>query len=75
MQVAAHEFGHLLGIGDAYEENGVAKIQPTEEVPMEDIMRGGSVITYNHIEIIFLAALKNEKQYFDSSEAITEGCI
>ncbi|HIT86331.1 MAG TPA: hypothetical protein IAB62_00795 [Candidatus Coprocola pullicola] len=75
MQVAAHEFGHLLGIGDAYEENGVAKIQPTEEVPMEDIMRGGSVITYNHIEMIFLAALKNEKQYFDSSEAITEGCI
>ena len=72
--VAAHEFGHLLGIGDAYEENsdGTYKIRQTGEVPIDDIMRGGNNITYNNIEMVFLAALKNQKQEFYDSEAITE---
>lgn len=67
-----HEFGHFMGLGDAY--NGA---EETDEVTCEDIMWNGSIVSSNDIEMLFLAALKNEKQYFYSngikikSEAIT----
>lgn len=67
-----HEFGHFMGLGDAY--NGAAE---TDEVSSEDIMWIGHTVSSNDIEMLFLAALKNEKQYFYSngnkikSEAIT----
>lgn len=69
---AKHEFGHFMGLGDAY--NGALA---NKEVSVDDIMWKGEKISSNDIEMILMAALKNKKQYFYSkdgkiiSEAIT----
>lgn len=68
-RTAAHEFGHFIGLGDAY--NGC---QATDEVKENDIMWNGSIISSNDIEMILLAALKSEKQYYysDGAKIISE---
>ena len=42
--IAAHEFGHALGLGDAYEETRAGrkrrKAAPIDKVPENDLMRG-----------------------------------
>ena len=44
-KIAAHEFGHILGMDDAYEEKGIENWSreraPVEKVPIDDMMRGG----------------------------------
>ena len=64
MRVAAHEFGHLLGIGDAY-QSPAANITP--EVPREDIMRiidAGARATVNDIEMCLTAYVSKIYQSF-----------
>jgi hypothetical protein len=86
IKTACHEFGHMLGLGDAYHDDENIEAPVTLEVPAEDIMRGNSKIsdssklevTLNDIHMLFLATLKNKKQYFYTlgnkkiSEAITK---
>lgn len=72
--VAAHEFGHLLGLSDAYEkdeETGELLTPENLEIPHEDIMRSGkdgTIVTPNDIEMLFFAVLKNKKQYFNNKK-------
>jgi hypothetical protein len=59
-RVAAHEFGHALGIGDAYDDEDKNRLDAIEnsEVPGNDIMRGsinGSIITANDVEMVLRA--------------------
>ena len=76
-RAAGHEFGHFLGLKDAYKENEVGgkPTKETFEATKDDIMWEGDIVSFNDMEMFFLAALYNEKQYFNSSkksEAITE---
>ena len=66
---AGHEFGHLMGIGHAYDYGTV-----TDEVRIDDIMWSGSTVSSNDIEMVFMAALKNKQQnfYAHGSEQISE---
>jgi len=67
---AGHEFGHLIGIGDAYEKGLIIN----SEIIANEIMMGGSEITFNDMEMAFLAVLYNRKQDFAGefkSDAIT----
>ena len=76
-RAAGHEFGHLIGLGHAYEPNREdgSTTEDTDEVNAEkDIMWFGNEVSFNDMEMVFLAALYNEKQYFNGpnvSEAIT----
>jgi hypothetical protein len=65
--VAAHEFGHTLGISDAYERIGIkAASKITIEVPSNDIMRETyGIVNANTIEMILEAWSTNQWQYFD----------
>lgn len=71
---AGHEFGHLMGIGHSYDYG-----TKTDEVKTDDIMWGGSTVSSNDIEMVFMAALKNKQQNFYDhgdekiSEAIRQG--
>jgi len=68
INIASHEFGHLVGVGDAYGNPYEDNVGNNDETPGEDIMRGGGYISENDIEMVFLAALKNQKQYFYNDE-------
>jgi hypothetical protein len=75
--VAAHEFGHILGIGDAYgyppgatpelmakyDNRPEAPLSPLE-VPSGDIMRSNRFVTANDIEMVWEAWKTNKWQYF-----------
>ena len=73
MNIAAHEIGHSLGLGDAYEgvtQKGVSQTdeKAIEEVPLDDVMRSNwnSVeINANTIEMILEAYKTNKLQRFD----------
>ena len=72
-RAAAHEFGHAMGIGDAYgdDDKNRESAKITSEVPSDDIMRGsanGRVISSNDIEMILEAWSTGERQDFDDSE-------
>lgn len=65
--VIAHEFGHVLGINDAYgEEDHRPEAKESKEVPSNDIMRGSdqNKFTPNDIEMIWEAWTKNACQCF-----------
>lgn len=72
-ELAAHEFGHALGLGDAYGEPGYRNSAPLSyklpdntivKVPNNDIMRSGDEIYDNDIRIVLEAFMTNEVQNF-----------
>ena len=73
MNLAAHEAGHALGLGDAYEgvtQRGVSMTDENalEEVPLDEVMRSSwnSVsINANTMEMILEAYKTNKLQRFD----------
>lgn len=66
IEMIGHEFGHILGLGDAYEEKGRKTGTSGDDVPIFDIMRDGDRVTSNDIEMLLLAWKENEKQHFDT---------
>lgn len=77
VNVACHEFGHLVGLGDAYgaDNSGNSLTTQAKELTSGSIMWAGSSITYIEIEMIFLAALKNEMQFFNNAMGIESEAI
>ncbi len=76
---SAHEFGHVLGLGDAYDVGryieGDNRFIDSQEVPLNDIMNlhylDDAHVTLNDIEMLIHAwFIKNTRQNFGSSEAI-----
>jgi len=62
---AAHEFGHILGLGDAYEEGKRPEPIESVEVPRDSIMwEYQGKVTLNDIEMIWRAWQENKKQYY-----------
>ena len=75
MRIAGHEFGHVLGISDAYV---LADTFYTNEVPIEDFMRYANktylspnlpYVTANDIEMMWEAYRTNTWQSFDSPKS------
>jgi RHS repeat-associated protein len=65
----AHEFGHMLGLDDAYGKGDRPEAIVSTEVPSNDLMRsnwGNPVVTDNDIEMLVLAWSTNEQQHYES---------
>ncbi|AEY66721.1 RHS repeat-associated core domain-containing protein [Clostridium sp. BNL1100] len=67
----AHEFGHVLGIGDAYgdKDKGRTAAKNTLEVPIgnwleDDIMSSNGKVNANDVEMVWEAWSSNKWQYF-----------
>lgn len=79
VNVTAHEFGHAIGLSDAYAkpENNLQQAPLGGiEVPEDDIMRSpfdrtynlyNGIVTPNNIEMMLLAFMLNEQQSFYTS--------
>ena len=78
-QVAKHEFGHVLGLGDLYEETikGFAGVEKGRYSELDDyhlrdreydlvMCRSDGEISNNDIEMVILAFSKNEKQNYQT---------
>ncbi|MDR2940445.1 MAG: hypothetical protein LBV08_09030 [Clostridiales bacterium] len=64
-QLAAHEFGHLLGLGDAYKDIWQDAAPITPETPGRFIMRdNSSIVTPNDIEMVLEAFKTNKLQRY-----------
>lgn len=61
--VAAHEMGHVFGLGDAYTESP-RTVGVSEEVGPDDMMRSNAKVYPNDIEMLLLAWKENERQYY-----------
>ena len=68
MRIAAHEFGHVLGICDAYAKGRRPAMIVSTEVPANDLMRtigrNDALVTANDIEMMWQAYRENSWQYF-----------
>jgi hypothetical protein len=74
--VVAHEFGHTLGISDAYERPGSKAARETPEVPLNEIMRSsGGTINTNTIEMVLEAWSTNQWQCFDGSNTYSKSKV
>jgi len=63
--VASHEFGHILGLGDAYKTPLSKYADETEEVTITDIMRSfWGTVSSNNIEMVLEAYKTNSWQRF-----------
>jgi len=67
-QCIAHEFGHALGLHEAYWLNYMGAYVPNEEIGHSDIMWFGTnqkqIVTGNDIEMMLKAYETNQMQYF-----------
>lgn len=68
-RTVAHEFGHILGLDDAYGGGSRPDAKVTIEVPDNgwlkgDIMRNNGYVTPNDIEMVWEAWKTNMWQYF-----------
>ena len=64
---AAHEFGHILGLGDAYGEGKRPEADSNSEILPDDIMRvRGGVVSANDIEMAWHAWQTNQYQSFQN---------
>ena len=73
MNLAAHEIGHTLGLGDAYEgftQKGVSRTDKKviEEIPLDEVMRSdwnNCKVSANTVTMILEAYKTNKLQRFD----------
>ena len=75
-QVAAHEFGHILGLNDAYGEGIRPKAEATVEVRggtmwQGDMMRNDGSVSANDVEMVWEAWSTNRYQYFQDYDGHT----
>lgn len=65
MWVASHEFGHILGLGDAYKTPISGDTKVTDEVSSTDIMRSfWGTVSANDVKMILEAYKTNKWQTF-----------
>lgn len=67
VNMIAHEFGHVFGLGDAYEDDNVpGKVgaEISDEISSENMMRVNKEVQSNDIEMILLAWEINKRQYY-----------
>jgi hypothetical protein len=65
MSIAAHEFGHALGLWEAY--GSAFPYAYNDEIPSSSIMgtsNGNNIVTNNELEMILWAWRTNDMQYF-----------
>lgn len=74
---AAHEFGHVLGLGDAYDVSWHSAANATTgEVPQNDMMRSNGTVTPNDIEMLLYAwQLNTWQEYVDSNRYVKSPAI
>ena len=79
MRTVGHEFGHVVGVGDAYI---LGDAFSTTEVPIEDFMRYANkthlstnlpYVTANNIEMMWEAYRTGKWQYYDSPKSSVIG--
>ena len=64
-QTVAHEFGHTLGLGDAYLTNDSGEsLDANEEFYRRSIMSSNRQVTTNDIEMVLEAYATNMEQYY-----------
>ncbi len=68
MKTAAHEFGHVFGLGDAYNVGWHEEAVQNAEVDYTDIMRTNKIVSPNDIEMLLEAWKLNEWQEFVGDE-------
>lgn len=66
--VAAHEFGHVMGIGDAYfsDSNGHI-LKYNDEMKLGDIMYSNTSVNCNTVEMVLEAYAENQWQYYSEN--------
>lgn len=69
VQLAAHEFGHSLGLWDAYPEANKFSLElnPNKEIPISTIMWENGKATSNDIEMVLQAFVENKQQHYYAS--------
>lgn len=73
-RIAAHEFGHTLGIGDAYfknEDEGGRKLTSNNEIQTGNIMfeSGKNHVSCNEVELMLEAFVTNEWQAYSKKKS------
>ncbi len=68
--IAAHEMGHLMGLGESYYDYVVNNDEIPHNNIMEviDINNSSNKVFSNDIELLFLASLLNKKQYYGTGD-------
>lgn len=68
--LVAHEFGHTMGISDAYGEKGYRKAAPSCAAPSNDMMRvNGGVVSNVDVDKVLGAYMNNKWQEFPQGDS------